>query len=433
MAEGLQESQGPAGAPVLMTTPSPQNLPKLVVLGCGFGGYSLLSRLRLKRWDVTLITPRNYFLFTPLLPSATAGSVEFRSILEPARRRLRGVRVIESSAESVDWEARQLSCIGAVSGERFALPFDLLVVAVGAAVADYGVPGVKEHTLKLASVEDARAVRRGILEQFARAEIPGLTPEQIRDRLTFVICGGGPTGVEVAAEIHDLLHEEIAESYPELAPFARVVLVEALERLLTSFDEALAEYTLAHFSREGIEVRTSSKVQSIEPGLVRFTDGQSLPCGLILWATGNAPVPFVESLGTPLSPRGRRLVIDEYLHLPNRKNAYALGDCAAVGEPPLPATAQVAQQQGKYLAQALERERDGKAVEPFRFKATGMLAYIGGGEALADLPQVKWSGRGAWLFWRSVYLTKLVSPANKVKVLFDWWKARLFGRDLSRF
>jgi NADH:ubiquinone reductase (non-electrogenic) len=417
-----------------MSTPSPSNLPKLVVLGCGFGGYSLLSRLHLKRWNVTLITPRNYFLFTPLLPSATAGSVEFRSILEPARRRLRGVRVVESTAESVDWEARQLSCVGAVSGERFTVPFDLLVVAVGAAVADYGVPGVKEHTLKLASVEDARAVRRGVLEQFARAEIPGLTPEQIRQRLTFVICGGGPTGVEVAAEIHDLLHEEIAELYPELAPFAKVALVEALNRLLTSFDEALSEYTLTHFSREGIEVRTSSKVQSIEPGLVRFADGQPLPCGLVLWAAGNAPVPFVESLGSPLSPRGRRLVVDEYLRLPGRENAYALGDCAAVGEPALPATAQVAQQQGKYLAKALEQGREGKPVdEPFHFKASGMLAYIGGGEALADLPQVKWSGRGAWLFWRSVYLTKLVSPANKVKVLFDWWKARLFGRDLSRF
>lgn len=415
-----------------MTTPS-SDLPRLVVLGCGFGGYSLLFRLRGKRWNATLITPRNYFLFTPLLPSATAGSVEFRSILEPARRRLRDVRVIEGFAESVDWEARQVSCTGAVSGERFTVPFDILVVAVGAAVADYGVPGVKEHTLKLASVEDARAVRRGVLEQFARAEIPGLTLEQIRQRLTFAICGGGPTGVEVAAEIHDLIHEEIAESYPELAPLARVVVVEALDRLLTSFDEALSEYTLSHFKREGIEVLTSSKVQSVEPELVRFTDGKTLPCGMVLWAAGNAPVPFIESLGAPLSPRGRRVAVDGFLRIPGREGAYALGDCAAAGDPPLPATAQVAQQQGKYLARALERGKEGKAVEPFQFKASGMLAYIGGGEALADLPQVKWSGRGAWLFWRSVYLTKLVSPANKVKVLFDWWKARLFGRDLSRF
>jgi NADH:ubiquinone reductase (non-electrogenic) len=153
---------------------------------------------------------------------------------------------------------------------------------------------------------------------------------------------------------------------------------------------------------------------------------------MVVWAGGNAPVPFVRSLGEPLSSRGR-LLVDSFLRLPSHPEVYALGDSAAVGEPPLPATAQVAQQQGEYLATALDRLRRGKPAQPFRFKAAGMLAYIGGGEALADLPQVKWSGRSAWLFWRSVYLTKLVSLANKAKVLFDWIKARLFGRDLSRF
>jgi len=407
-------------------------LPNLVVLGCGFGGYSLLSALRRERWNATLVSPRNYFLFTPLLPSAATGTVELRSILEPARRRLRGVRVVEGFAEAVDWQARRVSCVGAVSGERFAVSYDVLVIAVGAAVADYGIPGVAEHARKLASVEDAQAVRRGILEQLARAEIPGLTEEQIRQRLTFVVCGGGPTGVEAAAEIHDLIHEELAESYPELSPHARVVLVEALGRLLGSFDAALAEYTLRHFARAGIEVRTAAKVRAVEEGRVLLADGETLPCGLVVWAGGNAPVPFLRSLGEPLTRQGR-LVVDPDLRLTGHAEVYALGDCAAVGEPPLPATAQVAQQQGQYLARALDRGWAGKPVAPFRFKAAGMLAYIGGGQALADLPQVKWSGRGAWLFWRSVYLTKLVSPANKAKVLFDWIKARLFGRDLSRF
>jgi NADH:ubiquinone reductase (non-electrogenic) len=406
--------------------------PRLVVLGCGFGGYSLLYNLRRDRWHATLISPRNYFLFTPLLPSAVTGTVEFRSILEPARRRLRGVRVVEGLAEAVDWERRQVACRGAVGGERFSVPYDVLVIAVGAAIADYGIPGVAEHALKLASVEDARAVRRGILEQFARAEVPGLTEEQIRQRLTFAVCGGGPTGVEAAAEISDLIHEELSESYPELARYARVVLVEALGRLLTSFDEALADYTLKHFGRGGIEVRTSAKVQAVEKDRVLLQGGEILPCGMVLWAGGNAAVPFVQASGEPLSPR-ERLVVDPYLRLQAHPEAFALGDCAAVGEPPLPATAQVAQQQGKYLARCLDRRRRDRPVEPFRFKASGMLAYIGGGEALADLPRVKWSGRGAWLFWRSVYLTKLVSLANKAKVLFDWLKARLFGRDLSRF
>jgi NADH:ubiquinone reductase (non-electrogenic) len=406
--------------------------PRLLVLGCGFAGFSLLYRLNSQAWDATLLTPRNYFLFTPLLPSAVAGTVEFRSILEPARRRLRGVRVIEGAAESVDWESRRASCAGAVGGERFDLSWDLLVIAVGAMVADFGVPGVAENTLKLYTVEDARAIRRGILEQLARAEIPGLTDEQVRQRLTFVIIGGGPTGVEAAAEIHDLLDEELAQAYPDLAPHARVVVIEALPRLLTSYDEALGEYTTRFFARGGIDVRIGAKVQAIEPNAVVLQGGERIDCGLILWAAGNAPVPFVKTLGVPLDRRGR-IMVDDFLRLSGREDAFALGDCAAVGEPPLPATAQVAQQQGKYLAGMLERRRLGRSVKPFRFKAQGMLAYIGRGQALADLPQVKWSGRGAWLFWRSVYITKLVSPANKIKVLFDWLKALLFGRDLSRF
>lgn len=422
MEESLQNTGG---------VRSPADRPRLLILGCGFAGYSLVSRLKARFWDVTLLTPRNYFLFTPLLPSAVAGTVEFRSILEPARQRLRGVRVIEGSAEFIDWEARQASCVGAVGGEKFTLLWDHLVIAVGSTVADFGIPGVVENTLKLYTVEDARAIRRGILEQFARAEVPGLSEEQVRQHLTFVVIGGGPTGVEAAAELHDLLREEISEAYPDLAPYAQVVLIEALSRLLTSFDEALGEYTTRHFAREGIVIRMGAKVRSIEPNAVLLERGERIDCGLILWAAGNAAVPLVKTLGVPLDRRGR-ILVDEFLRVKSQEDAYALGDCA-VGEPPLPATAQVAQQQGKYLARALERRRRGKPVSPFRFRAQGMLAYIGGGQALADLPQVKWSGRWAWLFWRSVYLTKLVSFANKSKVLFDWFKARLFGRDLSRF
>lgn len=406
-------------------------LPSLLVLGCGFAGYSLLSRLPLAKWRVTLLSPRNYFLFTPLLPSAVTGTVEFRSILEPARRRLRRVRMVEGEAESVDWEARRVTCVSAVSGERFDLPFERMVIAVGAAVADYGVPGVSEHALKPVSVEQAQAIRRGILEQFAKAEVPGLSEGEIRERLTFLVCGGGPTGIEVAAEIHDLLHRELLWDYPELAPLAKVVVVEALGRLLSGFDEALADYTRRHFQRAGIEVHTSVPVAAIEPGMVKLQDGRVIRYGLLLWAAGNAPVAFLKSLGEPL--QSGRLVVDDQLRLPDHPRVYALGDCAAVGKPALPATAQVAQQQGNYLARALERERKGKPPRPFRFHSQGMLAYIGAGEALADLPQLKWKGRTAWLFWRSVYLTKLVSLANKVKVLFDWAKARIFGRDLSRF
>lgn len=415
-----------------MRTDSAPERPRLVVLGCGFGGYSLLSRIGSERFDATLITPRNYFLFYPLLASATVGTVEFRSILEPAQQRLRGIRVLEAEATAVDFERRSVACRAAVGEDRFEVGYDLLVIGVGTGVADFGIEGIAEHALQLKTVEDARAVRRGILDCFAAAELPGLDDAEVDRRLTFVVCGGGPTGVEVAAEIHDLLERELAAAHPRLVRRARVLLVEALERILTGFDEALSGYAQKHFAREGVEVRTGAKVARVEPGCVELESGERIGCGLVLWAGGNAPVPLIEGLDAAKTEHGR-LVVDRHLRLPGHADVYALGDCATFGDAPLAATAQVAQQQGKYLARALKRRLRGKPVKPFEFQSFGMLAYIGGGEALADLPAVKWSGRSAWLFWRSVYLTKLVSWSNKVKVLFDWVKARLFGRDLSRF
>lgn len=405
---------------------------RLVVLGCGFGGYSLLRKLPSDLYDTTLISPRNYFLFTPLLASAVNGTVELRSILEPVRQRLPDLRFVEGAAERIDWEQRMIHGRGAVGAERFEVSFDLMVVAIGAKVSDYGIPGVAEHALVPASVEGAQAIRRAIQEQFARAELPGVDEEERRRHLTFVVCGGGPTGVEVAAEIQDLISEDLRKSYPDSAHLARVVLLEAQERLLSSYDEALAEYTREHFRRENIEVRTRSPVVQIRRGEVRLADGSHLRCGRIIWAGGNGPLPLTEALTPPGSPRGR-IPVDEYLRVSGRDGVWAIGDCAACGDPPLPATAQVAQQQGKYLAKVLKRRRKGRDTEPFAFRPLGMLAYIGGRQALVQSTAGQWSGRGAWLLWRSVYLTKLVSPANKVKVLFDWLKTRLFGRDISRF
>ncbi len=325
----------------------------------------------------TLVSPRNYFLFTPLLPSAVSGTVEPRSILEAARRRLRQVEVIGAAAGSVDHERRVVTCCSEVTGEQFEVPFDLLVIAVGARVDDYGIRGVAEHTLPLADVEDARRIRGELLARFVAAEVPGLSDEETRRRLRVVVCGGGPTGVEVAAEIQDLLHGELARLYPELAPLASVVLLEAMERILGGFHRALADYASRHFRREGIVVRTGSKVVEIDGKAVRLAGGESIPYGMVVWAGGNTATRLVSELGAPLV-RGR-LAVDGQLLLRGETDIYALGDCAAVGEPPLPATAQVAQQQGKYLARALARRLDGRDVSPFRYRPLGMLAYIGAG------------------------------------------------------
>jgi len=405
---------------------------RLVVVGCGFGGYSLLRRLPRHLYETTLVTPRNYFLFTPLLPSAAVGSVELRSIVEPARRRLREVRLVEGSATSIDLERRLLAGDASLGDARFEIPFDDLVLAVGVRPADFGIAGVAEHAVPFTTIEDAREVRRRLLGQFARAAIPGTSEIEARRHLTFFVCGGGPTGVEVAAELHDLVANELTRAFPELAPLVRIVLAEATDRLLASFDSALAEYTSEHFAREGIDVQLGRPVERLEPGRVIFAAGEPLEAGLMVWAAGTRPSPLIEDLALELDRRGR-ILVDDAFRVRGAENVWAIGDCAADAARPLPATAQVAQQQGAHLARCLADRARGRTTRPFRFRSYGMLAYIGSRQALADLPQVKWSGRAAWFFWRSVYLTRLVSPSNKVKVLFDWIKARLFGRDLARF
>jgi NADH dehydrogenase FAD-containing subunit len=202
--------------------------------------------------------------------------------------------------------------------------------------------------------------------------------------------------------------------------------------LLASFDDALADYAARHFRREGIELRVDSPVAEVRADAVVLASGESIATGLVVWAAGTAPSAFVRALGVELDRTGRILTAAD-LRVPGREHLWAAGDCAAVGDPPLPATAQVAQQSGAHLARALVAVGTGREPEPFRFRSFGMLAYVGGSRALVDLRGVKWSGLWAWFFWRSVYLTKLVSFANKAKVLFDWLKARLFGRDLARF
>ncbi|HYM11941.1 MAG TPA: FAD-dependent oxidoreductase [Bryobacterales bacterium] len=401
--------------------------PRLVILGTGFAAFQLVKFLDRKSYDVTVVSRRNHFLFTPLLPSTTVGTVEFRSIIEPARRP--GARFYHAACVGIDPAGRRVCCRNAVA---FDLEYDLLVIAVGAASSSYGVPGVEEHALHLRELNDARNLRQRILGHLETAALPGL-PEEARARLLhFVICGGGPTGVEVAAELHDLLLDEGRRYFPELVDQVRITLVEAGPDILSAFDAKLRRYAADLFRRERIEVRTGTPVVRVEKDGLELKNGEWLPYGVLLWSAGNGPTELVRSLPLPKNPKGR-ILVDGHLRVPGCENIYALGDCAANLENPLPETAQVAMKQGRYLARALNRMARGKPADPLEYHHLGMLAYLGGNRALADLPNYKGKGWAAWLFWRSAYLTRLLSIRTKMQVLFNWISSQIFGRDISRF
>jgi NADH:ubiquinone reductase (non-electrogenic) len=406
-------------------------LPRLVVLGTGFGAFNLVRRLG-DGYDVTVISPRNHFLFTPLLPGTTVGTLEFRSIIEPIRHARQNITFYHAAALAVDTAARQVRCSGAAAGDPFTVAYDMLVIAVGAVSNTFRVPGVEEHALYLRELSDARELRQRIIGCFERANLPGIPAAERERLLHFVICGGGPTGVEFAAELNDFMVEDLRRSYPVLVAQARITLVEATNEILSTFDQRLREYAMALFRRQRINVLTGSLVVRVEAGAVHLADGSILHCGFLLWSTGNGPTAFARNASLS-KDRQERFLTDEYFNVRGCDDVYALGDCSVVERRPLPATSQVAQQQGKYLADAFNRRALGLPVSPFRYRHLGMLAYIGMDRALADLEQIKGRGWAAWLFWRSAYLSRIVSLKNKIMVLFDWFKARMFGRDISQF
>lgn len=406
--------------------------PHVIVLGSGFGAFSFLKKIDTERYDVTVVSPRNYFLFTPLLPSTTVGTIEFRSIIEPVRTAREQVQYFQASCQSIDAGHNAVECERALDGKSFRLEYDYLVIAVGAISNTFGIPGVKEHTHFLRELSEARTIRQGIIDCFERAGAPGLPDDERRRLLHFVVVGGGPTGVEFAAELHDFVTEDLRKWFPRLMEDVRITLVEAAPGILTTFDKKLSEYALRIFQRQRIEVRTQAMVREVRAAELVLSDGSSIPFGFAVWSTGNGPTPFVQGLPFEKDRRSR-LVTDEYLHVMGTDNIYALGDCATIRDRELPATAQVAQQMGRYLSETLNRKAKGKPVGPFSFHNMGMLAYIGSRRALADLPNIKGRGFSTWLFWRSAYLTKLVSFKNKILVVFDWVKTSIFGRDISRF
>jgi len=407
--------------------------PKLLILGTGFAALSLLHHINRKGYDVMVASPRNHFLFTPLLPSTTVGTLEFRSIIEPIRaiEKKVGFQYFQATCADIDLETRLATCEGIFDRESFLVSYNILVIAVGGVSKTFNIPGVTEHAFFLKELSDARSIRQRVIECFERASTPLASEERSR-LLHFVVVGGGPTGVEFAAELHDFLEGDLSRAFPDLIGETRITLLEASTGILNMFDRKLGEYAMKRFNRAKIDVRTGSIVKEVTARSVRLADGSEIPAGLVVWSTGIGATPLVAKL--PFAKdRAQRIITDSFFSVDEKRTVFAIGDCATRTGDELPATAQVAQQEGEYLAKLLNARISGKKEKQFKYRHMGMLAYIGDRRALADTQYFKGYGFTTWIFWRSAYLTKLVSLKNKILVLFDWMKTSIFGRDISRF
>ncbi|KAK4456141.1 pyridine nucleotide-disulfide oxidoreductase-domain-containing protein [Podospora aff. communis PSN243] len=483
---------------------------RVVILGSGWAGYAFANTLDPAKYERIVVSPRSYFVFTPLLASTAVGTLEFRSVLEPVRR-LPGVKFYQGWADDIDFarktvraEANTADDLASKTivlpagsgnypkppgskGETFDVPYDKLVIACGSYSQTFGVDGVREHAHFLRDIGDSRRIRLRVLSLFEQcahqdAELADtttqdagahraghLTDEDRRSLLHFAVVGGGPTGIEFAAELHDLIHDDLARIYPELIQFVRITVYDIAPKVLPMFDQALSKYATDHFARQGIHVRTKTSLSGIrlaqgdlgrEHGGLTLTladsNSSEILAGLVVWSTGLMPNPLISRLATksfPLSPpssgssslaldgKSHLLLTDPHLRArlnrPSDPNAtlddvFVIGDCAIMeSQSHLPKTAQVASQQAVYLAKQLNARAVGK--KPFKFRNWGTLTYLGGWKAIHQSSADELKGWVAWIVWRGAYLTKSMSVRNKIMVPFYWLTSWLFGRDISRF
>jgi NADH dehydrogenase len=407
---------------------------EVVILGGGFGGVyaalELQKHLRHEDMGVTLISRDNYFLFQPMLAELVSGSIETQHILNPLRRLLPDVQVLRGEVEAIDLQAREVSVNTGFEDREYPLAFDSLVVALGSVTDLSRFPGLAEHAIMAKTVGDAFGLRNHALDMLEKADVE--TDSEERQRLlTFVVAGGGFSGVEVAAELSDLLHDAV-DLYPNVERRdLRLLLVQSGGRILPEVNERLAAFAARKLAEKGIEVRTGSGVAAQTPTDVTLRDGTVLPTRTLVATIGNRPNPLVESVPCRRTERGA-LVVDEYLET-SVSGVYALGDVAAVPDleqgGTCPPTAQYAIRQARFVARNILAGLHGRPKQSFVFGGLGQLVSLGRRSAVAEVCGLRLSGWIAWILWRAVYLSKLPGYERRLRVTVDWLLGGLLPRD----
>ena len=370
---------------------------RVLVLGGGFGGYTAaytLCNLTRGRHDVgvMLISKENYFTFWPMVPAIIRSDIDTRNVAQPLRRALirAGASFRRASVGSIDYERKVVTA-----------------------------------EVKMRGISDAEAIRNRVIERFEEVSLMrGEVPES---KLTFVVIGGGATGVETAAELHTLIHGALAPDYPNVDADrrARIVLLEGGTSILRELDPALRRAAHSRLVSRHIEVMTGVQVQEVTQNCVKLKDGQEIPTENVIWTAGGRPNAKVRELDLPLTERDG-VKVDSYLRVVDRPNVWALGDCAAIPAAEedgnlVPPTAQAALQEGKALAKNLLAVIDGREdLTPFEYRPLGQMVELGSHFAVNEVMGVKFSGLLGALFWRAAYLVRIESPQSKARVASDW-------------
>ena len=408
--------------------------PRVVILGAGFAGSYVARHLgkRHEQVDVTLIDPRNYVLYTPLLPEAASGTVEPRHAVVPVRLMCPHASLLLGNAVAVDTESRSVS-VETIAAERVDVEYDSLVIALGAISRTADVPGLVEHGVGFKTLGEAIHLRNHVLEELELASAVTDPGDRAR-HLSFVFVGGGYAGVEALAELEDLVADAIGR-YPQLRRLPRRwVLVEAAGRILAELPPSLAGYAMRQLELRGIEVRLNTTLSEVDADGATLSTGEHISTGTVVWTAGVRPNPLLAGIGVGLDDHGR-VEVDGRLRVAGRRDMWALGDAAAVPNPATPGrvdppTCQHALRQARRLAANLLASLDGAPERTYRYKMMGQVATLGQHKGVAEVLGLRVRGWPGWWLTRTYHLYQLPLPSRKLRVVSDWTVGLFFRRDV---
>ena len=410
---------------------------RIVILGGGFGGvYAALHLekllLRETEIEICLVSRDNFFLFTPMLHEIAASDLEITNIVNPLRKLLHRVEVFVGEVTRIDLPNKRVVISHGHHDHSHRLEYDHLVIALGSITNFFSLPGFAELALPMKSLPDAIQLRARIIRSLEEANAECSLGDR-QSLLTFVVAGGGFAGVETVAALNDFVREAL-RFYPNLnEEMLRVVLVHPGAVILPELGENLGRYAQQVLAQRGVEIRLNTRVKSMTENEVCLNDGPPIPSCTLIWTAGIMPNPLLSSL--PCQKDGGRVLVNEFLQIPNWPGVWAVGDSAFVPNAHQPGkshppTAQHAIREGRVVAQNIALAFAGRPPKPFSFKTIGLLASLGRRTGVARIFGFNFSGFFAWWLWRTIYLSKLPGLDKKVRVAFDWTLDLLFRKDV---
>jgi len=410
---------------------------RIVILGGGFGGVYAAMHLekllaREPAVEICLVSRENFFLFTPMLHEIAASDLEITNIINPLRKLLHKVEVLVGDVNEIDLPNKRVIISRGYRNHPQQVDYDHLVLALGSITNFYNLPGFSELALAMKSLPDAIRLRARVLRHLEEANSEcNLSVRQ--SLLAFVVAGGGFAGVETVAALNDFVREALP-FYPNLCEeMLRVMLVHSGPVILPELGESLGRYTQKVLVRRGVEIRLNARVKRMTENSVFLVDGVQIPCRTLVWTAGTVPSPLISSLSC-VKQQGR-IVVNQFLRVPDWPDVWAVGDCAFVPDirnpgKSHPPTAQHAIREGKVVAQNIAAVLLGCRLKPFSFRTIGLLASIGRRTGVARIFGFNFSGFFAWWMWRTIYLSKLPGLDKKIRVAFDWTLDLLFPKDV---